>query len=144
MKIIISEDRIYDLVIKYLNSMFDVDNINSTNGTDGWGNEVDYAIQFYTGDFDEYDDETTLFRWYGEETTLFRWYGEDYWESDERSGWGDEDDETIKEKKLNSPILIFEDDDKKNQLDNLFGDRWHQPFKDWFQNNFNLPIKTIE
>jgi len=134
MKFIISEDRIYDLAMKHINSMFDVNNIGWTYGSDDWGNEVDYAIQFYTGDFDEYDNETTL----------FRWYGEDYWESDESSGWGDEDDETIKEKKLNSPILIFEDDDKKNQLDNIFGDKWYQPFKDWFGNNFNLPIKTIE
>lgn len=33
---------------------------------------------------------------------------------------------------------------KINQLDNIFGDKWYQPFKDWFGNNFNLPIKTIE
>ena len=132
MKIIISEDKIYDLIMKHLNSMFDVDNIHSTNGTDDWGNEVDYAIEFYGGDYDEgYN-------------TLFRWYGEDYWGSEESSGWVDEDDETIKEKKFNSPILEFENDGKKEQLDALFGNKWHQSFKDWFQKNFDLPIKTIE
>jgi hypothetical protein len=129
MKFIISEDRIYDLVMKHINSMFDVDNIHWINGADDFGNEVDYAISFYLGDYD--DDEN-----------LFRWYNEDYWRSEEVEIT--QSDENLKKWIEQSPILEFDNNGKKEQLDNLFGDRWHQPFKDWFQKNFDLPIKTIE
>lgn len=134
MKIIITENKLNKMVTDYLNEMYDIDNIGWTYGSDDMGNEVGYAIQFYTGDFDEDDDETTLFRWYDEE----------YWESEESSGWGDEDDETIKEKKLNSPILIFEDDDVYNTLNGYFGDMWKRPFIEWFWDKFHVPVKTIE
>ena len=40
MKIIISEDRIYDLIMKHINSMFDIHNIHWINGTDDDGNEI--------------------------------------------------------------------------------------------------------
>ena len=128
MKIIISEDKIYDLIMKHINSMFDVENINSTNGTDDWGNEVDYGISFYNGDYDDDDN-------------LFRWYGEDYFYSEEMSH---QNKKMIDEWVEKSPMLEFDNNGKKEQLDALFGDKWHQPFKDWFQQNFDLPIKTIE
>jgi hypothetical protein len=128
MKFIISEDKIYDLIMKHINSMFDIHNIHWINGIDDWGNEVDYAISFYQGDYDEDD-------------TLFRWYSEDYWTSEEDYLWTDEH---IKEMKDKSPILSFEDTNTLNALNGCFGDRWHQPFKDWFMENFKKPIKTIE
>lgn len=128
MKIIISEDKIYDLVMKHINSMFDVDNINWTYGTDDYGDEVDYAALFYLGDF-------------GDDENLFRWYGEDYFYSEDMQN---HNKEMIDEWIEKSPMLEFDNNGKKEQLDNLFGDKWHQPFKDWFQQNFDLPIKTIE
>jgi hypothetical protein len=130
MKIIITEDKVYDLILKYINSMFDVDNIGWTPGIDDWGNEVDYAVEFYTDDYED-----------GGDNTLFRWYGEDYWRSEEGSGWGEEQN---KENISESPILEFEDTDKLDQLNGLFGHRWHKPFIDWFWDNFNIPVKTIE
>ena len=128
MKIIISEDKIYDLIMKHLDSMFDVENINSTNGTDDFGNEVDYGISFYNGDFDDDDN-------------LFRWYSEDYFYSEEMSNHSKK---MIDEWKEKSPMLEFDNNGKKEQLDALFGDKWLQPFKDWIWDNFNLPVKTIE
>jgi hypothetical protein len=130
MKFIITEDKVYDLILKYINSMFDVDNIGWTPGIDDWGNEVDYAVEFYTDDYED-----------GGDNTLFRWYGEDYWRSEEGSGWGEEQN---KENISESPILEFEDTDKLDQLNGLFGHRWHKPFIDWFWDNFNIPVKTIE
>ena len=50
----------------------------------------------------------------------------------------------LKEMIGKSPILEFEDADKLDQLNSLFGDRWKQPFIDWFWDNFNVPVKTIE
>ena len=114
--------------MKHLNSMFDVNNINWTVGTDDWGNEVDYAISFYNGDYDDDDN-------------LFRWYGEDYFYSEEMSH---QNKKMIDEWKEKSPMLEFDNNGKKEQLDALFGDKWHQPFKDWIWDNFDIPIKTIE
>ena len=128
MKFIISYDRIYYLVMKHLNSMFDVDNINWTYGTDEYGDEVNYAALFYLGDFGDDDD-------------LFKWYGEDYWYSDNSLFYKKD---LINKWKEESPTLEFEYTEKKELLDNIFGDRWHQPFKDWFMKNFGFPIKTIK
>jgi len=110
--------------------MFDVNNIGWTPGIDDWGNEVDYATEFYTDDYEDDGDNT-----------LFRWYGEDYWRSDEGNVW---DEDNITKLIDDSPILDFEDTDKLDQLNSLFGDRWKQPFIDWFWDNFNVPVKTIK
>jgi hypothetical protein len=131
MKIIITESKLNQAVIDYLNETYDTNNIGWTYGIDDWGNEVDYYIEFYSDDYDDGDN------------TLFRWYGEDYWDSEYRSGWGDEDDETIKEKKLNSPILMFEDNDVYNILNGYFSDKWKKPFIDWFWDKFHITVKTV-
>ena len=31
----------------------------------------------------------------------------------------------------------------KNNLDIMFDNHWHEPMKKWFQDNFNLPVKTL-
>ena len=128
MKIIITESKLYQAVIDYLNDVYDIDNIHSTYGIDDWGNEVDYAMSFYQGDYEEDDN-------------LFMWYDVDYWKSDEMEH---QDEENLKEWIEQSPILSFNDIDTFDILNGYFGDKWHQPFKDWFLDNFNLPIKTIE
>ena len=127
MNFIISEDRIHNLVMKHLNSMFDVDNINFTYGTDDEGNEVGYTALFYQGDFSDDED-------------LFRWYSKDYWNNDSSHYSFN----LVEKWKNASPILDFVNREQKEQLDSLFGDKWYQPFKDWFMENFGLPIKTIE
>ena len=68
MKIIITESKLYQAVIDYLNETYDVDNIHWTYATDDWGNEID-AVNFYEGDFGDGED-------------LFKWYDKGYWESD--------------------------------------------------------------
>ena len=128
MKIIISENKLNQMIINYINDMFDVDNIHWTYATDDWGNEVDYAAQFYLGDFEDNND-------------LFRWYDYGYWDSDNRVFYSKS---LINKWKEESPILEFEDTEKKEELDNMFSDKWHQPFKEWFMKNFKLPIKTIK
>jgi hypothetical protein len=47
MKIIITESKLYQAVIDYLNERYDINNIHWTYGLDDWGNEVDYAMSFY-------------------------------------------------------------------------------------------------
>jgi hypothetical protein len=136
MKFIISENRIDDLVVKHLDSVFDVNNIGWTYGSDDMGNEVDYAAEFYEGDYED--------GW--GENTLFRWYGKDYW-YDEESNLprdGHEYDRRILNKSIKeSPIVEFENSHLSSQLDGIFGDRWEEPFKRWFEDNFHFPVKTI-
>ena len=128
MKIIITESKLYQVVIDYLNERYDINNIHWTYGTDDWGNEVDYAMSFYQGDFEDNDD-------------LFRWYDVDYWRSDEMDH---HNKEMIDKWVEQSPILSFNDTNTFDTLNGYFGDRWHQPFKDWFMEHFKKPIKTIE
>ena len=134
MKFIISENRIDDLVVKHLDSMFDVDNIGWIYGADDMGNDVDYAAEFYEGDYD-----------YGD-NTIFRWCDKGYWFNDELTlpETGHENDRKLLKKYINqSPIVYFEDSHLSNQLDSIFGDRWEEPFKIWFEDNFHFPVKTI-
>ena len=128
MRIIITESKLYQAVIDYLNETYDINNIHWTYGIDDWGNEVDYAVLFYLGDFS--DDEN-----------LFRWYSEDYWYSEDMTH---HNKSMIDEWVEKSPMLEFDDTDTLNTLNGYFGDRWHQPFKDWFMEHFRLPIITIE
>jgi len=131
MKFTITENKINELILKHINSMFDVDNIGWTPGLDDWGNEVDYATEFYTDDYEWGDSEGN---------TQFRWYSEDYWNSDEGRDGSWDNHELIN----NSPILEFADDDKLEQLNSIFGDRWKPVFIDWFLDNFNVRVKTIK
>ena len=131
MKIIITESKLNQAVVDYLNDTYNTNNIGWSYAIDDWGNEVDYAIEFYEGDYEEGDN------------TVFRWYGEDYWESDEGSSYGEEDDEYIKEMKNKSPQLEIYDNTVYTTLNGYFGDNWKQPFIDWFWDKFHVPVKTI-
>ena len=91
MKIIITESKLYQVVIDYLNERYDINNIHWTYGLDDWGNEVDYAMAFYEGDYEDDDN-------------LFMWYGDDYWYSDEMSH---HNKEMIDKWKEQSPTLSF-------------------------------------
>jgi hypothetical protein len=128
MKIIITESKLNQAVIDYLNDTYNTNNIGWSYGIDDWGNEVDYAIEFYEGDYEEGDN------------TVFRWYGEDYWTSEEGELWTDE---YIKEMKNKSPQLEIYDNTVYRTLNGYFGDKWKQPFIDWFWDKFNVPVKTI-
>lgn len=128
MKIIITESKLNQAVIDYLNETYNTNNIYWEYGIDDWGNEVGYAMKFYQGDYDEDD-------------TLFRWYGEDYWDSEDAESWGEEH---CKEMKNKSPILSFEDTNTLKILNGYFGNNWEQPFIEWFWDKFHVPVKTIE
>jgi hypothetical protein len=128
MKIIITESKLNQLVIDYLNKTYNTNNIYWEYGEDDWGNEVGYAMKFYQGDYDEDD-------------TLFRWYGEDYWDSEDTESYSNERRQEMKDK---SPILSFEDTNILNTLTGYFGNNWKQPFIEWFWHKFQIPVKSIE
>jgi hypothetical protein len=123
MKYIISESRLEESILYYINELFDVNDININNPLeydDETGEEWEDTnrLQFYIGDYN------------GEDEGCFFWYDCDYFNPNSASS----------EK---CPIVVV-DDEYKNQLDGYFGDVWHEPFKKWLKEHFELPVKTIE
>ena len=123
MRYIITESRLEENILHYINELFDVDDINWTNPIeqdDETGEEWDdnNRVVFYVGDYE------------GEDEGCFYWYACDYFNPNSPAG-----------KKC--PMVSIELEYKK-QLDGYFGDLWHGPFKKWFKEHFELPVKTID
>jgi hypothetical protein len=122
MKYIITESRLEENILHYINELFDVNDINWTPRVeyddDGFENEDENQMVFYVGDYE------------GEDEGCFYWYGCDYFNPNSPAS----------EK---CPIVSVELKYKK-QLDGYFGDLWHGPFKKWFKEHFELPVKTVD
>jgi hypothetical protein len=122
MNYIISEDRVNDLILKYIENTYPVDEINYTEYEDEDGNPNDSAYVFYYGDWDNGDE------------VIFRWYGKNYFQGD---------DELSRLRVSQSPMLYFEDSREIDKLHSLFGNKWEPVFINWFYRNFNLRIKNV-
>jgi hypothetical protein len=122
MKYIITESRLEENILYYINKIFDVNDINWTYrydyDDDGFEHEDENQIVFYVGDYN------------GEDDGCFYWYSCDYFNTNSKAG----------EK---CPLVSVEIEYKK-QLDGYFGDLWYGPFKKWFKEHFELPVKTID
>ena len=123
MKYIITESRLEENILYYINEVFDVNDINSTHPVEyddetGEEWEDENRVVFYIGDYN------------GEDEGCFYWYDCKYFTP-------------------NSPVskkcpLVSVEIEHKKQLDGYFGDLWHGPFKKWFKEHFELPVKTID
>ena len=122
MKYIITESKLQDAIINYLNNMYDVVNIRWEHPMeiDGWNEDLDRLI-FYKEDEDY--------------KIIFNWYDKSYWNA-ERSDYA----KRFYEK---SPILDFENANDLDSLNGYFGDIWVPVFKKWFQDIFRIPVKSI-
>ena len=123
MKYIITESKLEESILYYINELFDVNNIHWTyplEYDDETGEERDdnNRVVFYIGDYN------------GEDEGCFYWYACDYFTPHSTAS-------------RNCPIVTVENE-YKNQLDGYFGNMWHGPFKKWFKEHFELPVKTIE
>ena len=106
------------VVTDYLNELFDVDNINyiSPLEYDDYTDEEwedEDRLEFYLGDYDD-------------ENACFKWYSCDYF------------DEPPKD----CPEVVLETE-YSNQLDGYFGDKWHEPFKKWIYEHFDLKVNGV-
>jgi 3'-phosphoadenosine 5'-phosphosulfate sulfotransferase (PAPS reductase)/FAD synthetase len=123
MKYIIAESRLENIVIEYLNGMFDVSDVNSTN-----------PIEYNHDTREEYEDETRVEFYLGDyedgETTIFKWYDCKYFYPDSPA------------QNICPKVVVEHPYD--DTLIAYFGDKWEVPFKKWFTENFNLPVKTVE
>ena len=123
MKYIITESRLEENILHYINEIFDVNDIHSTNPLE-WDEETgeewedENRVVFYIGDYN------------GEDEGCFYWYDCKYFIRDSTAS-------------KNCPMVSVEIEYKK-QLDGYFGDMWHGPFKKWFKEHFELPVKMID
>jgi hypothetical protein len=122
MKIVITENKVFDVIYKYFDRTFDPNEIDWVYDTDDDFDEIEHLLIFFKGD------------WYGEEDSdvIFHYLEEEYY-SDEPSS---------KPFKDEAPILDVIDKYAEH-LDTMFGNHWKGPMKKWFQDNFNLPVKTV-
>ena len=122
MKFIITESRLEENILYYINEIFDVNDINWTHrldyDDDGYEYEDENQIVFYVGDYE------------GEDEGCFYWYSCDYFDANSKA------------KDLLCPMVSVEVKYKK-QLDGYFGDLWHEPFRKWFKEHFELDVKTV-
>ena len=122
MKILITEGKLFDSIYKYIDEYFNPNEIDWVYDTDDDGDEIEHLLIFFKGD------------WYDEEDSdvIFNYIEEEYY-SDEPSAKSFKDE---------SPVLDVKYE-YAERLDTMFGNRWKEPIKKWFQDNFNLPVKTV-
>jgi len=121
MKIIITENKLFNSITKYLEKTFiEEDELNWIGGEDLWGNEDENRIIFYRGD------------WEGEDYSdiVFAYYTKDYFEDIPSNAYN----------RATSPILMVE---KYHELNEMFGQYWKEPMKKWFEEKFDLPVRSI-
>jgi len=123
MKYVITESKLEESIVYYINELFDINDIHWTyplEYDDETGEESDDTSRmiFYIGDY------------YGEEEGCFYWYACDYFNPNSPAS---EKCPTV------SVEVKYE-----NQLNAYFGDLWKEPFKKWFKEHFELPVKTID
>jgi hypothetical protein len=123
MKYLITESKLEESILYYIDELFDITDINWTNPPEydeetGEEWDDDNRVVFYIGDYE------------GEDEGCFYWYACDYFDPNSPAS----------EK---CPMVSVEVQYEK-QLNAYFGDLWKEPFKKWFKEHFELPVKTID
>ena len=129
MKTIISENKLHDVISKYIDDYLDGNKIDWIYGLDDSENEYDKILEnenfliFYNGD------------WQGEEDSdvVFHYFEVDYY---------DKNDPSHKPFRDKAPILEVQGKYSEH-LNSMFGNHWEEPMKKWFKFYFNLPVKTV-
>ena len=125
MKYIITESSLDKVIKKYLNDMFDSEDLNYVSPYDfddetGEEGEDENHIIFYIGDYDE-------------DNSAFEWYDCEYFYED-----------SPQRQNQTCPVVIVKhpyDDD----LSDTFGeDSWQEAFKQWMMEKYDLPVTTVE
>ena len=123
MKIIITENKLYNTIYKYIDNFYDTSNIGQINPTTYMGeywDENPYIIEYF--DKGEFEDEDMM---------LFTYIQKEYY---------DENMQSTMSFRNQSPILIV---NNYGDFTDMFGDYWKEPMKQWFEDNYKLPVKTI-
>ena len=130
MKYIITENKVFDVIYRYFDKTF---NPSEIDWVYAWGEDDDGYL-----DIDKENENFLMFYkgdWEGEEYSdiVFHYFDVDFY---------NEDDPSHKPFRDQSPILEVIGEYGKH-LDTMFDNHWEEPMKKWFQDNFNLPVKTV-
>ena len=123
MKYVITESRLEETIMNYLDEIFDIENLNWTHPYDyddetEEEGEDENRIEFYIGDYE------------GDGEGCFRWYACDYFNEGSPA-------QDI------CPTISIESE-YTTALNGYFGDKWQEPFKKWIDFHFDIPVKTVE
>jgi hypothetical protein len=123
MKYIITESKLEESIMNYLDTLFEIDNLHFVHPYEyddktGREREDPTRITFYINDY------------LGDEEGCFKWYDCDYFYPDTAP------------RKFCPTIEL--DYSYSNTLNGYFGDIWHEPFKKWINLHFGLPVKTVD
>lgn len=129
MKLLITENRLFDTIYKYIDGTIDFNNIS-------WVNSMDDDKDEDSFDYQENKNFLIFFKgeWEGESYSdiVFYYFTKDYYDGESSS----------KPFKDSAPVLdVLEE--YGQQLSTMFGKHWREPMKKWFEDNFNLPVKTV-
>ena len=123
MKVLITENKLFDAIYNYIDETFDLSDLTTLH-PDVWDdNEMEDVENPYITDF--YDGEYSV-------NPIFSYFSDEY--------YGDEP--SSQSWKQKAPILEVTGEYCEN-LDTMFGNYWKDPMKKWFQDKFNLPVKTV-
>jgi len=124
MKYIISESRVEKAIYEYMDELF---------------GDVMYE-RYYSFDTESYSDNVLEFYNMDMEDAgdyIFEYIKKEYYDEPHVG-------QSLKEKYSNqAPMIEFLHSSTYNKLNSYFGDRWKQVFVRWFEDKFNLPVKTI-
>lgn len=129
MKYVVTESKLFNAIYQYLDSYL---NPNEMDWVYGIGSDEDGYE-----DIDKDDENFLIFfkgEWNGEDYTdiVFNYFDVDYYE----------DEPSTKSFRNQAPTLEVMGEYGEH-LNTMFDDHWVEPMKKWFQDNFNLPVKSV-
>jgi hypothetical protein len=130
MEYIITESKLFNAIYQYIDSYLNPSEMDWVYGygedEDGYSDmdiEDENFLIFYKGEYE------------GEENSdiVFNYFDVDFY---------NENDPSHKPFRNQAPILEVMGEYGEH-LDTVFDDHWVEPMKKWFQDNFNLPVKSL-
>ena len=130
MEYIITESKLFNAIYQYIDSYLNPSEMDWVYGfgedEDGYSDmdiEDENFLIFYNGEYE------------GEENSdiVFNYFDVNFY---------DENDPSHKPFRNQAPILEVMGE-YGDHLDTMFNEHWEEPMKKWFQDNFNLPVKSV-
>lgn len=122
MKLIINENKFKDVILKFINRYYDVNEINIKPYQNKDGSISDNLV-FYTGD---YYRDGAVFRLFNDLPPVIMAAL-----PDDKKPSNDEN------------VLMMVDDNMIRRLNDIFQDKWIPVFKEWFKENFGFEVNLI-
>ena len=122
MKLIINENKFKDVILKFINRYYDVNEINIKPYQNRDGSISDNLV-FYTGD---YYRDGAVFRLFNDLPPVIMAAL-----PDDKKPSNDEN------------VLMMVDDNMIRRLNDIFQDKWIPVFKEWFKENFGFEVNLI-